>query len=65
MPITKQEKRKLKSLITAYKNSAIADSWAGSADPEDYESLVESCFAAKKKLDDYITTLTYSGENNA
>lgn len=65
MPITKQEKRKLKRLITAYKTSAIADSWAGSADPEDYESLVESCKAAKKKLDDYITKLTYSGEYNA
>lgn len=64
MAITKQEKRKLKRLITVYKNSAIADSWAGSADPEDYESLVESCKAAKKKLDDYITTLTYSGEHN-
>lgn len=65
MPITKQEKRKLKRLITTYKNSAIADSWAGSEDPEDYESLVESCKSAKKKLDDYITTLTYSGENHA
>lgn len=64
MPITKQEKRKLKKLITAYKNSAIVDSWAAS-DPEDYESLEESCKAAKKKLDDYITTLTYSGENHA
>lgn len=62
MPLTKKEKRKLKRLITAYKNSAIADSWAGSADPEDYESIVESCNAAKKKLDDYIATLTYSGE---
>ena len=65
MPITKQEKRKLKRLITAYKNSAIADSWAGGGDPDDYESLVESCKAAKKKLDDYITSLTYSGENHA
>ena len=65
MPITKQEKAKLGKLIEAYKNAAIADSWAGSADPEDYEYLVESCKAAKKKLDDYITTLTYSGENHA
>lgn len=62
MSLTKQEKRKLKRLITAYKNAAIADSWAGGGDPEDYESIVKSCTEAKKKLDDYITTLTYSGE---
>lgn len=58
MPITKQEKRKLKRLITAYKNAAIADSWAGGGDPEDYESIVKSCTEAKKKLDAFIESIT-------
>lgn len=62
MSLNPKQAEKLKKLISNYAESAIADSWAGSADPEDYESIVESCNAAKKKLDDYITTLTYSGE---
>ena len=58
MPLTKQEERKLKKLIEAYKNSAIADSWAGSADPEDYESIRESCTEAKEKLDAFVELIT-------
>lgn len=58
MPLTKQEERKLKKLIEEYKNSAIADSWAGSADPEDYESILESCTEAKEKLDAFVESIT-------
>lgn len=50
MPLTKKEKRKLKRLITAYKNSAIADSWAGSADPEDWPGIEEEYESAKAEL---------------
>lgn len=56
--MTREESEQLNKLISAYTESAIADSWAGAADPADYEQIVEDCSAAKAKLDAYIESLT-------
>lgn len=58
MSLNPRQVEKLKKLISNYAESAIADSWAGSADPDDYESIVESCELAKQKLDNFIVELT-------
>ena len=58
MSLNPKQAEKLKKLISNYAESAIADSWAGSADPEDYESIIESCTEAKEKLDTFIESIT-------
>ena len=55
--MTPKEATRLTALISAYTDSAIADSWAGSADPDDYEKIIEGCVNAKAKLDTYIQSL--------
>lgn len=58
MPITLEQKNELDKLIKNYTESAIADSWAGSADPEDYESIVQSCTEAKEELNAFVESIT-------
>lgn len=52
---------KLKRLIKDYAETMVADSWAGSADPLDYESLRESHVEAEAKLEAYLSELTGAG----
>ncbi len=47
----------LRKKIETYANSMVADSWRGSADPEDYEVITEDFLKAKKDLEDYISSL--------
>lgn len=49
---------KLKRLIKDYAETMVADSWAGSADPEDYESIRGSHKEAEETLDKYIAKIT-------
>lgn len=55
--MTPEQAAQLNKLITEYANAAIADSWAGAADPADYDQIVEDCNTAKAKLDAYIKSL--------
>ena len=63
----KQEKLKgnqaaaLRNKIEAYVKAAVADSWKGAADPEDYESFVQELESAKNELESYIKKLTEGG----
>ncbi len=49
---------KLKRLIKDYAETMVADSWAGSADPEDYESIRGNHKEAEDALTKYITNIT-------
>lgn len=53
---------KLKRLIKDYAETMVADSWAGSADPEDYESIRGNHREAEDALTKYIAEIT--GYNN-
>lgn len=53
---------KLKRLIKDYAETMVADSWAGSADPEDYESIRGNHKEAEGALTKYIAEIT--GCNN-
>lgn len=48
---------KLKQLIQDYAETMVDDSWAGSADPEDYQSIRDSHAEADDKLRRYIASL--------
>lgn len=49
---------KLKSLIKDYAETMVADSWAGSADPEDYENIRGNHKEAEEKMLNYLAEIT-------
>lgn len=55
--LTKKQAGKLNRLVQDYAETMVADSWAGSADPEDYQSIRGSHAEAADKLRNYISAL--------
>lgn len=49
---------KLKRLIRDYAETMVADSWVGSADPEDYENIRGNHKEAEDMLMKYIANIT-------
>ena len=49
---------KLKQLIKDYAETAVADSWAGSADPEDYENIRGDHKDSEEALFAYLASIT-------
>lgn len=60
--LTKKQAVKLKRLIQDYAETMVADSWAGSADPEDYQSIRGSHAESAAYLREYIETLMEDAE---
>lgn len=57
----KSEAATLRKKIEAYRQAAIADSWAGTSGQNNYEALAEEFNTAEKKLNDYIDSKTAEG----
>lgn len=53
-----KQAEKLKQLIQEYAETMVADSWAGSADPEDYENIRGDHQEATDALFTYLSSVT-------
>ena len=51
---------KLKRLIKDYAETMVADSWAGSADPDDYDNIRGDHKEAEEALMKYMASITGS-----
>jgi hypothetical protein len=57
MPITEQQARRLRVLISDYGTDLVANSWKGSGDPADVPLIEQDLAYSKRKLEEFIHEL--------
>lgn len=55
--LTQERARRLRSLIIAFANASIVDSWKGGGDPDDIPQVEQDLKDAENRLEKYIKGL--------